>query len=155
MTTLSFATKWRMLEVLPFGEDAGLLAIMRSHNFCHPITRWVRWAFMVLTMIVPGLLNHIPVPQLDGHSPILISILKRKNTGDEDHCHNKAWKMRKPGKLFGEQIWTQLTRSQPKVKWPGSGLVKDRIWVLRKGARDNTSLSIPEQFCAIVFTFAC
>ena len=25
-----------------------------------------------------------------GHSPILISILKRKNTREEDHCHDKA-----------------------------------------------------------------
>ena len=36
--------------------------------------------------IVPGLLNHRPVDQLDCHSPIWISILKWKNTGDyKDH----------------------------------------------------------------------
>ena len=32
--------------------------------------------------ILPGLLNHRPVDQLDCHSPIWISILKIKNTGD-------------------------------------------------------------------------
>ena len=44
--------------------------------------------FTIKIIIVPGLLNHIPVDQLDGHSPIRVSILKRKNTGDEDDYYH-------------------------------------------------------------------
>ena len=46
-------------------------------------TLWV-----LLERMVPGLLNHIPVDQLDRDSPVRISILKRKNTGNA----NQYWK---------------------------------------------------------------
>ena len=36
---------------------------------------------IVIVIFVPGLLNHVPVDQLDSHSPIRISVLKRKNAG--------------------------------------------------------------------------
>ena len=74
-------TKERLLGVLPFGEDPDLPAVAQLLPPCIQVgVGGVN--LMVLTMIVPGLLNHIPVDQLDCDSPIRISILKGKNTSN-------------------------------------------------------------------------
>ena len=74
-------TKEWILGVLPFGEDPDLAAVAQLLPPCIQVGALVGGvSLMVTTMIVPGLLNHIPVDQLDCDSPIRISILKRKNT---------------------------------------------------------------------------
>ena len=47
-------------------------------------------------MIVSGLLNHVPLATLQSLSPYW----KGRTLKEEDHCHDKAWKMQKPGKAL-------------------------------------------------------
>ena len=57
-----------------YSSLAGQRSVLSFHNLVCPV-------IIVIIMFVPGLLNHVPVDQLDSHSPIRISVLKRKNAG--------------------------------------------------------------------------